>query len=151
MCRIQQSRKCFTQRRLPMWRPCDPMDLPSHLPCSLCGMEPLSNSRMPPIARNSSIFNGIRMSRCRSPMRMIPLPMPSFAAWWSGLKRTPEVPSMRHWRNAMVRPGAIPAIRGRVYRLDEAPLQESGKCRGNIQLAALRQTCQVRYSAPPIE
>lgn len=37
---------------------------------------------------------------------------PSFAALWSALKRTPEVPSMRRWPNAMVHPGAIPAIRG---------------------------------------
>jgi hypothetical protein len=35
--------------------------------------------------------------------------------------------------------------------LDVAPLQKPGKCRSDIQLAALRQTCQVRYSAPPIE
>ena len=29
------------------------------------------------------------------------------------------------------------------YRLDVTPLKESGKRRGDIQLAALRQTCQV--------
>jgi hypothetical protein len=105
MCRIRKSRKSFTQRHLPMWRPFDPMDLPSHLPCGLCGMEAISNSRMPPIARNSSIFGGIRVSRCRSSMRMIPIPRPSFAAWWSGLKRIREALSMRCWPNAIVRLG----------------------------------------------
>ncbi len=74
-------------------------------------MENISNSRIRLPDRNIRIFSGIRVSLCLSLIWIIPIPMPSFAVWWSGLKKTQQVPSMIPWRNTMVYPGAIVAIR----------------------------------------